>query len=102
MSEWRPDWSIHPGEILREALHVRGLTQAALARMLHRPAQVINEIIGGKKAITAATALDLEAAVGISAEFWVHAQASHNLTVARQGRRRPSAASTKESPEAAS
>jgi HTH-type transcriptional regulator/antitoxin HigA len=73
----------HPGTILREVLQVRGLTQAALARMLRRPAQAVSEIVGGKKAITADTALDLQEAFGISAEFWVHAQAEHDLWSAR-------------------
>lgn len=80
------DWSIHPGEILREVLQVRGLTQAALAETVKRPPQAISEIIGGKKDITADTALDLERGLGISAEFWVHAQAEHDLHVARQRR----------------
>jgi HTH-type transcriptional regulator/antitoxin HigA len=80
------DWSIHPGQILREALQVRGLTQAALAKLLHRPAQVVSDIVTGKKAITADTALDLQQGLGISAEFWVHAQAEHDLHLARQRR----------------
>lgn len=98
MSGWRPDWSIHPGEILREVLQSRGTSQAALAAALGRPPQLVSEIVTGKKNITADTALDLERALGISGEFWVHAQAEHNLSVARQSRRRSSAASTKESP----
>jgi addiction module HigA family antidote len=80
-------WSVHPGQILREALQARGLTQAALAEMLRRPPQAISEIVGGKKAITADTALDLQQGLGISAEFWVHAQAEHDLWAARRRRR---------------
>lgn len=94
---WRPDWSVHPGEILREALQVRGITQIALAETINRPVQVVNEVIKGKKNITADTAIDLEEALGISAEFWVHAQAEHQLTLARMRRAASSAASTKES-----
>jgi addiction module HigA family antidote len=81
-----PDWSVHPGEILLEALQERGLTQTAFAPKFKRPVQVVNQIIKGKKGITADTALDLESALGISAEFWMHAQADHNLSVARQRR----------------
>lgn len=81
-----PDWSVHPGQILREALQAQGLTQAALAEKLRRPAQVISDIVTGKKSITADTALDLQRGLGISAEFWVHAQAEHDLHVARQRR----------------
>lgn len=92
-THWRPDWSVHPGEILREALQVREMTQLALAETIRRPVQVVNEVIKGKKSITADTALDLEEALGISAEFWVHAQAEYHLSVARQRRRQSSEAS---------
>ncbi|NUR80777.1 MAG: HigA family addiction module antidote protein [Dermatophilaceae bacterium] len=85
-ASWTPDWSVHPGETLRETLHAHGLTQTAFAEKFGRPVQVINSIINGKKSITARTALDLEAALGISAEFWISLQANYNLSVARQRR----------------
>lgn len=78
--------SVHPGEILREELKARGLTQVAFAAMVGRSGPVINQIINGKKTITPDTALDLEQGLGISAEFWVRAQADHDLRVARQRR----------------
>lgn len=81
---------VHPGEILRDELRDRGITQVAFAEMLDRPAQVVSEVINGKKNITADTALDLERALGIEAEFWVRAQADYDLSVARQRRGVPS------------
>lgn len=81
-----PAESPHPGEILREELKARGLTQLACAVMIGRSPQVVNLIIKGKKNITADTALDLEQGLGISAEFWVRVQAEHDLCVARQRR----------------
>jgi HTH-type transcriptional regulator/antitoxin HigA len=78
--------TVHPGQLLREAIQLRGLTQAALAEMLGRPPQVFSDIVTGKKSITADTALDLQQGLDISAEFWVHAQAEHDLAVARQRR----------------
>lgn len=83
---WSPDWSVHPGEILREELQARGITQALFAADIQRPAKTINMIIKGKKGITADTALDLEGALGVSAQFWVRLQAEHDLWVARQCR----------------
>ncbi len=78
-------WSnlaIHPGEHLLEELEARGVTQRALAAAIGRPPQVVNEIIRGKKAITAATALALEKALGISARTWMNLQADYELALA--------------------
>lgn len=48
-----------------------------------RPAQVINEIIKAKKAITPDTALGLEKALGIAAEFWTNLEANYRMPLAR-------------------
>lgn len=77
---------VHPGEILRGELRSRNMTQAGFAESTGRPAQVINEIINGKKSVTADTALDFERELGIEADFWVRAQADHDLYVARRRR----------------
>ncbi len=77
---------IPPGEILAEELEARSMTQRHLAEEMGRPAQVINEIIKGKKAITPETALQLEDALGPSAEFWMGLQATYGLTLARAAR----------------
>ena len=78
------DLAIHPGELLAEELEARGMTQRALAEAMGRPAQVINEIVRGKKAITAETAIQLEDALGTSAPLWLSLQSSYELTKARQ------------------
>jgi HTH-type transcriptional regulator/antitoxin HigA len=78
------DWAIHPGELLGEELEVRGMTQKALAETLGRPPQAINEIIRGKKAITADTAVGLEAALGTPAYLWLRLQARYELVLARE------------------
>lgn len=80
------DMAIPPGEILAEELEARSMTQRYLAEEMGRPAQVINEIIKGKKAITPATALQLEDALGPSAEFWMGLQTTYGLTLARAAR----------------
>ena len=77
------DLPIPPGELLEEELEVRGMTQRELAARLGRPAQAINEIIKGKKAITAETALELERALGIGAQFWINLEANFRMTLAR-------------------
>lgn len=72
--------NIHPGEVLdQEFLRPMGLSQNALARATNVPPRRINEIVLGKRAITADTALRLARAFGTSAEFWMNLQASYDL-----------------------
>lgn len=77
------DYAEPVGEFLAEELEARSMTQKALAEAMGRPAKVVNEIIGGKKSITAETALQLEAVLGISALTWLNMQARHDLMQAR-------------------
>ncbi len=78
------DLPIPPGEVLAEELEVRGMTQRELAARLNRPAQVINEIIRGKKAITPDTAIALGKVLGGDPQFWTNLEADYQLTLARQ------------------
>jgi HTH-type transcriptional regulator/antitoxin HigA len=80
------DLAIHPGELLAEEIEARGLTQRQLAVNIGRPVQAINEIVRGKKAITAETALQLEDALGVPAHLWVNLQAAYDLACARRAR----------------
>lgn len=73
-----------PGQVLREALKLRGMTQTDLAQRMGRPVQMVNEVVNGKKVITAETALQLERALGISADFWVQFEAQYRLALARR------------------
>jgi HTH-type transcriptional regulator/antitoxin HigA len=80
--------AIHPGELLAEELEARNLTQTALAREMDRPVQAINEIIHGRKSVTAETAVGLEAALGIDARIWMSLQAQYDIVIAREARQR--------------
>lgn len=93
MTELRPDRTpAHPGQILRGELTGRGMTQQELAKAMGRPYQAISLIVTGKKRITADTAIDLEEALGIDAEFWLRAQFAHQLAYElAQARRRRAA-----------
>lgn len=77
------DLAIAPGETLAEEIEARGMSQRELAESAGRPEQAISEIIHGKKAITAETALQLEKVLGISASFWVDLEANYQTTLAR-------------------
>lgn len=64
-----------PGQILREEFIKAGrLTQAALAQRMGVPVSKVRGILSGEEGITAETALLLEAALGVEAEFWIRAQ----------------------------
>ena len=78
-----PNYAIPPGETLRETLGTLGMTQAELSERTGRPKKTINEIITGKTAITAETALQLERVLGISASFWNNLERNYRETLAR-------------------
>ena len=83
-----PDVAIPPREYLAEEIGVRGISQIELARRMGRPVNAINEIVNGKKAITAATALQLESAMPESpARFWLTLETDYQLTKALISRR---------------
>jgi addiction module HigA family antidote len=65
------------------------MSQAELARRMRRPIQGVNEIVLGKKAITAETALGLEDVLGTPAHFWLRLEADHqlNMVLLARGRR---------------
>lgn len=74
---------IHPGEILRkEFLEPMGLSQNKLAMALRVPARRINEIVLGKRGITADTALRLARYFRMSPQFWLGLQMDYELDVA--------------------
>jgi len=83
-----PDVAIPPGEYLAEEIQAREISQKELARRMGRPVNTINEIINGKKAITAGTALQLEEVMPeIPARFWLNLETDYQLTKALIKRR---------------
>lgn len=73
---------IHPGEILMEEfLDPMGITQHKLAVSIGVPPRRINEIVHGKRRITADTALRLGRFFGVTAQFWINLQSHYDLEV---------------------
>ena len=73
----------HPGEILRvEFLDPLGLSQSELARQLHVDKRRVNELVHGKRAVTADTANRLAAFFGTTAAFWLNMQTRYELDIA--------------------
>src|SRR5881296_1540827 len=78
---------IHPGESLREDfLKPLGLTANRLAMELLVPATRINDIVRGKRSITADTALRLARYFGTTPQFWINLQANYDLEMAQDDR----------------
>ena len=81
MSEDKLD-PIHPGEILlEEFLNPMGISQYRLAKDISVPPRRINEIVHGKRGVSADTALRLERYFGLSEGFWLRLQARYDLEV---------------------
>lgn len=77
--------NIHPGEILlEEFLQPMGISQNALARAIGVPPRRVNEIVLGKRSVTADTAIRLARHFGTSEKFWMGLQADYDLEEARR------------------
>ena len=74
---------IHPGEMLKDEIEARGITQKDLAKRMGVSYTVFNEILNGKRPITTEYALLLEAALGIDAGVWLRLQADYNMQKAK-------------------
>lgn len=74
---------IHPGEHLKEILEELGVSQYRLAKAIGVPPIRINEIVHGRRAVTADTALRVGRALGMTPEFWLNLQRMYDLDVAR-------------------
>jgi addiction module HigA family antidote len=102
MSERRPIYPIDPGTVLADELGELEMTGAELARELHVPSNRIYQLIAGRRAMTADTALRLEQWLGVEATFWMNLQKRYELDLAAEQigeeikktilRRQPSAA----------
>ena len=83
--KWDP---VHPGEVLLEDfIKGFGITQHKLAVAIGVPPRRINEIVHGKRGITADTALRLAKYFGTSAEFWINLQSHYELRLERRALR---------------
>ena len=83
-TEKQPVYPIHPGTILADELQELNMSAAELARQLHVPSNRIYQLINGKRAMTADTALRLEQWLGVEAAFWMNLQNSYELDLATE------------------
>ena len=73
---------VHPGEHLAEFLDEYGISQYRIAKEMHVSARRINEIVHGKRAITADTALRLWRVFGMEPGFWMNLQSRYDMEMA--------------------
>jgi addiction module HigA family antidote len=84
----KPQNPIHPGEILLEEFLVpMNLSQRQFARKLGWTTAKLNEVVNGKRGITADSALDLADALGTSPEVWMNLQMMWDLNKAEERRK---------------
>ena len=77
-----PVEATHPGELIKDELKERGLTQKQLAEMTGIKASVISETINGKRSVSLNMAVALEKALSIPAEMWMNLQTQYDLDTA--------------------
>ena len=81
-NELRPYVPTHPGNVLKDELQARGISQKRFAEITSAPYTMLNEIINCKRPVSAEMALILEAALGINASLWNNMQSRYNLEMA--------------------
>lgn len=75
--------TVHPGEVLKDELEIRGVKQKDFAATIGMPASVLNDIVNGKRSVTPDIAILFEAALGKDAGSWLRLQAERDLEIAR-------------------
>lgn len=76
----------HPGELLKEEIECRGISQKELSRQTDIPYTALNEVLNGKRAITTEYALLIEAALGIELGFWLKMQMNYDIQTTKQNK----------------
>lgn len=83
VNEYFPDYAVTPGEVLSHELELRGMTQQELAKRTGLTPKHIVSIVKAKSAITPSTAIMLERALGMPAEYWLNLESLYQEALAR-------------------
>ena len=84
-NQFRPDYAVPPGWIIKERLAAQRISHAEFARRCGRSAKLISEIVSGKAPIAPKIALQFEKVMGLDASIWVGIEADYRLHRERQG-----------------
>lgn len=74
----------HPGELLKDELRERGISQRHFAELVNVPYTALNEILNGKRPMSVDFSLRVEAALGIDADLFINMQTRYNTLTARR------------------
>ena len=74
----------HPGELLKEEIEYRNITQSSLAKSTGIPYNALNDILNERRPLTANTAMLFEASLGINADLLMRMQLKYNMQIVRQ------------------
>ena len=77
-------FATHPGEVLKEEIEVRGISQRSLAEQMGLTYSVLNEILNSRRPLTAKTALMFEAALDVPADSLMNLQTKYTMQTARK------------------
>lgn len=83
LNEYQPDYAVPPGDVLAVELEMRGMTQQELAKRTGLTPKHIVAIAKAKSAITPETAIKLERALGMPAEYWLNLESQYQEVLAR-------------------
>lgn len=81
-----PFYLTHPGEVIKDELEYRGISQRRLASEIGVPASQLNEVLNAKRALTAEMALLIEQALGVDAAPLLSLQMKYNLLTAKRNK----------------
>ena len=82
-NEYQPDYAVMPGEVLSAELELRSMTQQELAKRTGLTPKHIISILKAKSTITPETAIKLERALGMPADYWLNLESHYQEVLAR-------------------
>lgn len=83
LNEYRPDYAVSPGDVLELELETRGMKQQELAKRTGLTPKHIGALVNAKSAITPETAIKLERAIGMPAQYWMNLESQYQEVLAR-------------------
>lgn len=82
-----PFYPVHPGEVLKDEIEARNISQREFARQVDMSYSALNELLNGKRPLSPTTALVFEAALDIPADALMNIQMKYTMQTARQDRK---------------
>ena len=80
-------YPVHPGEVIKDEMEARNISQREFARQVDMSYTVLNELLNGKRSLSPTNALMFEAALDIPADALMNIQTKYNMQTARQDRK---------------